>query len=78
MEEPKEDVDLWKHRRGLAMKSFYCAVTIMIAVLVFFFFGNPERIKAASEVGTVAIAMFGFFASIIGAYIGASAWTDKK
>lgn len=78
MIDSEEQIDLWKHRRGLALKSFYCAVSIMISVLLFFFFGDTAKVKAATELGTVTIAMFGFFATIISAYIGATAWSDKK
>jgi len=77
-EETLEREDQWKHRRGLALKSFYFAVGFMAATLMFFFFGDPARIKAASELGTVAIAIFGFFASIISVYIGGATWAEKK
>lgn len=63
----------WKNRRRMA---WTCLIAILVVTLLMFFAPvEVERLKVISE----AITWFYFAsASIIGAYMGFTTWSDKK
>jgi len=78
-EEPlKEEIDLWENRRKMAWRAFYFSIVYVFSVLAFMVFSPSETVKAATELGTVAIATLGFFAGVVMAYIGAATYADTK
>jgi len=74
----KQKKDLWKNRRAMAWRSFYGAMIYLTFVALFVSFASVERIKAFSELGSFSLTVFGFFGTIIAAYIGASTYHDVK
>ena len=63
----------WKNRRRMAWTSLIAILTVTL--LMFFAPIEVERLKIISE----AITWFYFAsASIIGAYMGFTTWSDKK
>jgi len=77
-EEIREEKDLWENRRKMAWRAFNYAIAYVFSVLAFFAFAPNETVKSASEIGTVAIAVLGFFAGVVMAYIGAATYQDVK
>ncbi|RMG39066.1 MAG: hypothetical protein D6732_04515 [Methanobacteriota archaeon] len=61
----------------MAWRSFYGAIVYIIAIVTLFFSGKVSA-DLSSFLGQFSIGVFGFFGTIIAAYIGASTYHDVK
>jgi len=69
-------IDKWKNRRAMAWRAFSFAIAYIFGVLAFFWFAPIEKIKSATELGSITLAVLGFFGAIITAYIGAATYQE--
>lgn len=68
----------WANRRHLAWSSFLLAAVQTIGLLSLLFTASVDRVEAVAQYGAIIMAVYGFCAGIIMAYVGTAAYSDVR